>query len=104
MRAGDFTANNKPTAPSNLQASQIVPGSVSLTWIDNSVNESSFQLQRSTSNKFNQNIVNIPIAANTNFYNDVAIQPNTIYYYRIRAINGLGTSAWSNTATIQTLP
>ena len=38
------------------------------------------------------------MAANVTTYSNIALSPNTHYYYRVRAYNSLGDSAYSNTA------
>jgi hypothetical protein len=42
------------------------------------------------------------VAANVTTYASLGLQPNTRYYFRVRAFNALGSSAYSNTANTRT--
>jgi hypothetical protein len=92
-----------PNAPANLTAST-VPWSATeaeLKWADNSIDESSFTIERSTTDDF---AIVTTIAASPSSgagqYNTWGLTPGTTYYFRIRAANVAGPSAWSNTATL----
>ena len=90
-----------PAAPSGLAASAASSSQINLTWTDNSNNETSFILERSTDNvTFTQ--VATP-AQNATSYNDTNLLSSTLYYYRIRATNAVGPSANSNVASATTL-
>jgi hypothetical protein len=89
-----------PAVPSNLAGSAVsIPGNttqdrVTLTWTDNSNNEATFQIQRSTSPNFT-NPASFTVGANvTTFSQNVSRSFN--FYYRIRARNAVGNSAWVN--------
>jgi large repetitive protein len=82
---------NVPAKPSNLVATAVSYKRIDLTWTDNSNNESGFEIWRSTSATSNfTTIAQLP--ANTTSYKDSSLNPNTKYYYRIRAINSFGES------------
>ncbi|MCX7770263.1 MAG: choice-of-anchor D domain-containing protein [Proteobacteria bacterium] len=97
-----------PDAPSNLVASGTNP--TNLGWIDNSVSETGFTLQRDTAPDF-ANPVEFSIGPsnpNTNYggtitYSDTSTTTGT-YYYRVRSFSPNGTSAWSNIATNSNIP
>jgi FtsP/CotA-like multicopper oxidase with cupredoxin domain len=97
-----------PTAPTTLTGSVSLAGAqsqVSLSWTSTSVNETSFLLQRSTSSTFPAaTTVSISVNKGATGYLDAdpALLLNTNYYYRVQAMNGAGSSAWSNTLTILT--
>ena len=88
-------------APSNLVA--IASGTnITLSWTDNSDNETGFKLERSLSgvNSWTQIAV---ISANTTFYGDTGLSPGTAYDYRIRSYTASSNSSYSSTATATTL-
>ena len=95
------TQDSAPDAPSQLAATVVSSTKISLSWVDNSSNESGFKLQRSLDAGFN-NPVTIALAADTMGYDDTGLLPNTIYYYRIYTFNNIGNSAYSNTASAAT--
>jgi hypothetical protein len=95
-----------PTAPSNLVPSAVTTTRIDLTWTDNSNNETEFDLQHDTDNAFSSPTTVNPVA-NATSHSVTSLSADTVYYFRIRATNASGDSAWSATAstrTIQTLP
>ncbi|MFL6014516.1 MAG: N,N-dimethylformamidase beta subunit family domain-containing protein [Gaiellaceae bacterium] len=90
-----------PAAPSGLAATSPRLSEVDLGWVDNAGNESSYVLQRSTSSSFDT-VTSFSLAANTTTYADTSVAQATTYYYRVRAANAAGDSAYSNTATVTT--
>jgi len=99
--ATSATTPTVPAAPSNLQSSlQANPTAVNLTWADNSTNESGFEIQRATDAGFTQNVTLLTASSNSHF--DTTVAAGTTYYYRVRARNGAGASAWSNVTSIST--
>jgi predicted phage tail protein len=91
-----------PAAPSNLVATAASSSQINLTWTDNANNETSFTIQRATNANFT-GATNLTVGANVTSYNDTGRTANTTYYYRVRAVNAVGNSAWSNTASATTL-
>ncbi|EMR01427.1 fibronectin type III domain-containing protein [Cesiribacter andamanensis] len=83
-----------PTAPSGLTATTLDHQRITLKWTDNSSNESGFEVLRSTSNSGPYRLVKLA-SANTSQYIDSGLQPNTTYYYKLRAINSSGESAYA---------
>ena len=91
-----------PAAPSGLAATALGPSQIKLTWIDNSNNESGFKIERSTDNtNFSQIAVANAIANN---YVDTTTNSSTTYYYRIRATNIIGDSAYTTPSASATTP
>lgn len=88
-----------PAAPSQLSAVQGTNNSISLTWDDNSSNETSFRIYRSTNGSDFENIASV--AANEDAYNDVSTTPLTQYYYYVVGANAAGEGAKSNTIQIK---
>jgi hypothetical protein len=99
-----------PETPGPLTAAQNA-NDVVLTWADNSVNETSFTLQRDTDYLFS-NPTTFGFGADTTAYTDVAAAPDP-YYYRVKASNTVGAlisgstypqltadSGWSNAVSL----
>jgi len=96
--ANATTTGGLPAAPSNLVAKSVGCRTILLTWVDNSSNETSFQLSRSlTLNGTYTTIATLP--ANTTSYSNTGLTLGKKYYYKVRSSNSTGTSAWSNTAS-----
>ncbi|MEW6732369.1 MAG: fibronectin type III domain-containing protein [Acidobacteriota bacterium] len=94
---------NVPAAPSGLMASAVTATQVTLTWIDESDNETSFAIDRSP-NVTPRNFTPIgSVFTPTQTYTDSNLQPNTVYYYQVRALNGAISSAASAEVMVQTL-
>lgn len=91
-----------PAAPSGLTAVATSSAAVSLTWQDNSSDETGFVLERKigAGGTFAA-IASLP--ANATSRTDSALTPSTSYYYRIRAQNAAGFSAYSAEASATTL-
>lgn len=67
---------------------------------DNSTNEQGFEVGRSTSSA--GGFVRVAmVGANATSYTDRAVQRKQTYYYRVRAVNGAGSSAYSNAASVR---
>ncbi len=90
-----------PAAPSSLKASAISATQVSVTWKDNSSDETEFRLQRSANGGSTWTQVAI-VAANATSYSDTGLQPSTSYGYRIQSCSSAGCSSYSNAATATT--
>jgi fibronectin type 3 domain-containing protein len=100
---GELTnVTTAPQAPTNLAAAAISATQVQLTWTRNSTNESGFDVERSTDGvHFSQ--VGLADAGATAFIDSNSVQPDTQYWYRIRAMNQVGTSAYSNITSTTSL-
>ncbi|MCX6057966.1 MAG: multicopper oxidase domain-containing protein [Chloroflexi bacterium] len=87
-----------PAAPSSANASAILVGTsdrVTLTWVDNANNETSFTIQRATNATFTAGLGNTSVAANATTFGSTVNRGRT-YYYRIQTVNAIGVSAWVN--------
>lgn len=87
--------------PANLDAQPLTRSTIGLTWSDRSSNENpadGFELQRATDSLFTMNVVNVNIAGNRRTYTSTGLDPNTKYWFRLRARSGGMLSEYSNRA------
>lgn len=90
-----------PAAPSNLAATTLSSSQIRLTWTDNATNETDYHIERSNDG------VAFGISfsgggANQTSMTDSGLSPSTTYFYRVRAVNANGASAYSNVTSATT--
>jgi hypothetical protein len=68
---------------------------VTLNWTDNSNNETSFTIQRASNATFTAGLASTQVGANVTTWSQNAPR-NQTYYFRTRANNASGSSAWVN--------
>ncbi|MGA9773761.1 MAG: putative Ig domain-containing protein [Blastocatellia bacterium] len=90
-----------PAAPAGLSASAASSSAINLSWADTSSNELGFRLERKTGLTGTYALIATP-AANQTGYADTGLQASTTYFYRIKAYNNAGESAYSNEASATT--
>ena len=90
-----------PAAPTALAAQSPVKGVINLSWADNSPDEDSFLIERSTSVDGGFEQIATARAGATN-YTDTSVQRRVTYYYRVRAAKGTTRSGYSNVASVRT--
>jgi FtsP/CotA-like multicopper oxidase with cupredoxin domain len=102
-----ITLASPPDAPAFMKAVASSAGSrsarVTLTWVDSSDNETSFVIQRSTSPEFNTSMVASIVKADTTTFTAEDLTRNTPYYFRIKAINSVGASAYTHAEPLPVL-
>lgn len=91
-----------PAAPTNLSAQPIASTQINLSWADNAVDEAGFKVERKTGASGTWAQVGTS-GANINSFADTGLTPTTQYYYRVRAYNSAGDSAYTNEANATTL-
>ncbi|MCR4334931.1 MAG: fibronectin type III domain-containing protein, partial [archaeon] len=99
----EVTASSVPAAPTNLIASDISGNLVTLSWTDNSDNETTFNIENAPANNINS--VN-DCSSLTNWFSPNSttghsaqlrqFSPGTKYCFRVSAHNDSGDSAYSN--------
>ncbi|MDD2754103.1 MAG: hypothetical protein PHS80_01115 [Methanothrix sp.] len=108
-----------PRAPSDLVVtlSGAGPLAATLNWVDNSISETGFLIQRAKDAAFTVDLTEFSVGPNVVTYTDTSVVPDTTYYYRVRAVNLVGDttvypapavgfpqktaySAWSNSAML----
>ena len=92
------TGTTPPAAPSSLLATPANATSVDLSWTDNANNEQGFRIERSlfAGSSFSEIAT---VGPNVATYGDGGLTTGTTYYYRVRAYNAGGNSAYSNVAS-----
>jgi len=86
-------APTTPAAPTNLAATATSSSAINLTWTDNADNEQGFRVERSADNASFTEITTL--GASVTSYTDTSLAASTTYYYRVRAFNTAGNSAYS---------
>ncbi|SMG41898.1 Por secretion system C-terminal sorting domain-containing protein [Marivirga sericea] len=89
-----FELSGFPAQPSGLQATVISNKQIDLSWVDNSNNEDNFEIYRSLNQNLGYQLVHLA-AANAVSWSDTNLSGGTTYYYKIKAINLNGSSAFT---------
>jgi hypothetical protein len=91
------------TSPTGLSAVHQSMIRIHLSWSDNAVNETGFKIERKLTGSGDW--VEIAAApANATSFSDASLACGTSYDYRVRAVNAVGSSLYSITATTVTDP
>jgi len=93
-----------PAAPSALTASVVGQTEIDVSWQDNSDNEERFKLDRRQSGTTSWVRAFTSGAADVSSYGDSGLAPGTKYYYKVKAYNSSGESAYSNVDDATTDP
>ena len=100
---GARTNNSPPSVPTNLIATAASFSQINLTWTDNSSNETGFQIWRSLSSGSGFTLI-ATTTANATSYSSTGLNANKKYFYRVRAINADGNSAYTPEVNATTMP
>ena len=95
-------ADSPPAAPSGLTATAVSSSRINLAWTDNSDNEAGFVIERSPNGVTGWLSLTPSTAPNATSYSDTGLAAATAYFYRVKATNASGDSAWSNVANATT--
>jgi hypothetical protein len=88
-----------PSAPSKLTATATYSKAVTLSWVDNSTNQTGVSIERTSNGGTTWSVI-AQVGAAVTRYTDTTVNKGTIYEYRVYAFNGSGNSAFSNVVTI----
>jgi len=88
-----------PAAPSHLHG-RASAHHARVAFHDESPDETGFELERSPDGVIFAPL--ITLAADDDAHDDTGLTPNTSYFYRVRAVNAFGASAWSNVIEVKT--
>src|ERR1017187_6634306 len=104
-RLVSLTVNPIP-APSGLTATTASTNQINLSWTDNSSNETTFRIERAPDNAGSPGTWSeiATVTSNVTTYSDTNLSPSATYWYRVRAHNAAGDSAYSNQSSATTLP
>lgn len=95
-----------PAAPSNLTPTSVSTTQINLTWVDNASNETGFKIERKTGAGGTYAQI-ATVGAGVTTYTNTGLAAATTYFYRVRATNAVGDSAYSPEAsatTFDTIP
>jgi hypothetical protein len=95
------TIGPPPNAPSGLTATATIGTQINLAWTDNSSDELTFKIERSTDGGIGFNTL-ATVGAGVQAYFDEGLAAGMTYTYRVCATNGGGNSDWSNSASATT--
>jgi len=91
-----------PATPTGLSAVSISHDQIQLSWIDQALDETGYRVERSVNGIDFTQITSL--ASDSVNHTDTGLTPNTTYWYRIYAVNGAGSSDFSNVDSATTLP
>ncbi len=94
-------ATTRLVAPTELKATAKSATEIALTWKDRSNNETGFRIERKTGATGTWAPI-VTVKANVTSYRNTGLQAKTQYVYRVRAVNAVAFSAYSNEAGVKT--
>jgi len=96
---GDPTSSLPPIqAPSGVTAAELPSGDIRVSWQDNSDDETSFQLDRSSTGSAGTYTTLASLGADVSAYDDAQVDGVSQYCYRVRAVGPSGTTPSAFTA------
>ncbi len=97
-----YPDNGFPIPPSSLVAMGNSLSSIRLQWNDNADNEDEFEIWRSSTQNGSYSLIGTA-PENATSFSDEGLPNNTTYYYKLKAINNVGASNFSNIAAGTTI-
>ncbi|MBN1673930.1 MAG: lamin tail domain-containing protein, partial [Kiritimatiellae bacterium] len=102
LSAGAGAPIEPPAAPSEAAAAALSSSEITLTWRDNASNEEQYTIRRGTDPALLSDTFTAP--ADATRYADAGLQPDTTYYYKVRAENAGGMSLYTAVVSAKTQP
>jgi len=93
--------SNIPAEPSSLTAEALSNAAIQLAWVDNTGGVASFEIERAEAGGTFGSAASVP--AGTTSYLDSGLELNSTYWYRIRALDPGGASAFGRQVAATTL-
>jgi gliding motility-associated-like protein len=101
MAEWGIAGSNPPDAPADVTIVTTGGQETILTWTDNADTESGFEIERSENGT---DFVKVgQVNGNVTTFADKGVVAATLYYYRVRAVNFFGGSAYTAVASITTM-
>ena len=100
IRSENAVGGTAPDAPSISSAVANSSSQITISWQDNSDNESGFTIKRSLDGSSWMEINSA--ALNATSYTDAGLNSETTYYYQVNAFNATGVSAYTNIVSATT--
>lgn len=101
---GKFSASSIPRAPLQFTSHVESATEITLSWEDNSQNETGFYIEHSTTSPTSGFSSLTTTAANAVTYSHTGLAEGSVHYYRIRATNTYGSSSWAGTSNVTSIP
>lgn len=99
----NFDDGTTPAAPRNVTVSNISGQEVSLSWLDAAYNEDGYEVFRAVSIDGTYTLLNPGgTARDVSAFTDNTVSGSTSYFYKVRAFNGNGLSAFSDPVSVTT--
>ena len=89
-----------PADPSGLSASAVSSSQIDLSWIDNAIDEDTYQVEQSLDG-VNFSVIAVLSADSTSF-SDTGLSASTEYFYQVNTSNAAGDSGYTNVASATT--
>ena len=90
-----------PAAPSALMASAVTYNSLQLSWTDNAVTEEGFAIEQSADSLSGYSQI-ATVGVDVTTYAVGSLSPDTKYFFRVRAFNGIDNSPYTNIIGVTT--
>ncbi|HRF35126.1 MAG TPA: fibronectin type III domain-containing protein, partial [Cyclobacteriaceae bacterium] len=102
LRSGNYIPPTPPVAATDLDATATGMTSIDLTWEYGGAGTDEFEIYRAT--ELNGEYAVIHRTNNQSYTDNTGLIPGTTYYYKLKTVNGNGSSAFSMVDSDQTFP